>query len=344
MKGKRMFVYSALAVVLVALVLLVACSLLKGARSADVAATDDARLSRLVFDADSALAYCARQCDFGPRTMNSAAHDACGEWIKAAFANFGLEVKSQRATLTGYDGTPLRCENIGAFYRPELTRRILVCAHWDSRPWADNDPDPANHRTPILGANDGASGVAVMLELARMLASDSTGINIGVDFVCFDAEDYGTPQWADEPSDADSWALGAQYWSVRYARTAEDKRPDYEFGILLDMVGGEGARFFKEGMSERFAPQIVGRVWNAAQQAGYGSFFPARSGTYVTDDHVPVNEIAGVKCIDIIAYYPDCPQSSFGPTWHTVDDTMEHIAPSTLKAVGQTLAHLLAGY
>ncbi|MCD8289092.1 MAG: M28 family peptidase [Prevotella sp.] len=344
MKAKKIFIYLAIAIVIVAIALLVACTLLRSAKPAAADTADDARLSRLVFNADSAFAYCARQCAFGPRTMNSAAHDACGEWIKSTFESFGLTVKSQRATLTGYDGTALRCENIGAFYRPELPRRILLCAHWDSRPWADNDPDAANHKTPILGANDGASGVAVLLELARMLAADSIGADVGVDFVCFDAEDYGTPQWADAPDDADTWALGAQYWSERYARAAADKRPEYEFGILLDMVGGEGARFFKEGISERFGSQIIKRVWSAARQAGYGSFFVGESGAYVSDDHVPVNEVAGVKCIDIIAHYPDCPQSSFGPTWHTVDDTMEHISPSTLKAVGQTLARLLAEY
>ncbi len=276
--------------------------------------------------------------------MNSAAHDRCGEWIKAQFSSFGLAVESRRADLKGYDGTTLHCENITARYKPELHDRILICAHWDSRPWADNDPNPDNHRTPVMAANDGASGVAVMLELARMLVADSTGLNTGVDFVCFDAEDYGTPQWAAETSDADTWALGAQHWSEQYAATADEEKPEYKFGILLDMVGGEGARFFMEGISLSYAPDVVERVWKTAKKAGYASAFPSEKGTYVTDDHVPVNETAGIKCIDIISYYPDCELSTFGPTWHTVDDTMEHISVSTLKAAGQTLARLLAEY
>ena len=186
-----------------------------------------------------------------------------------------------------------------------------------------------------MGANDGASGVAVMLEVARLLKSDTT-LRVGIDFVCFDAEDWGTPQWADTQDDADTWALGAQYW-------AENLPQGYEarYGILLDMVGGEGARFYQEGMSKQYAAEIVNKVWRTASQIGYGSFFPMSAGGYVTDDHVPVNEKAGISCIDIIAYYPDCQQSSFGPTWHTVNDTMEHIDPNTLKAVGQVLVQVL---
>lgn len=186
-----------------------------------------------------------------------------------------------------------------------------------------------------MAANDGASGVAVMLELARLLQNDTT-LNIGVDFVCFDAEDYGTPQWATTPESGDTWALGAQYW-------AENLPQGYEarYGILLDMVGGEGAKFYQEGVSKQYANEIVNKVWRTASQIGYGSFFPMNDGGMITDDHVPVNEKAGIPCIDIIAYYPDCQQSSFGPTWHTVNDTMEHIDPNVLKAVGQTLVQVL---
>lgn len=347
MRKRNIFVYTMMPLLAVAIVSLVACSPVRVGKSdtaGNLSPTDESRLARLVFDADTAYAYCARQCDFGPRTMNSTAHDNCGEWIKATFAAFGLAVESQRADLKGYDGTVLRSENIIARYKPEQRNRLLICAHWDSRPWADNDPDPANHHTPVMAANDGASGVAVMLELARILTADSIGADIGVDFVCFDAEDYGTPQWAADVSEADTWALGAQHWAQQYDATEETDGIRYEFGVLLDMVGGEGARFYKEGMSMNYAPQVVKRVWQTAKSAGYGEFFPTQKGTYVTDDHVPVNETAGIKCIDIIAYYPDCPQSTFGPTWHTVDDTMEHISVATLKAVGQTLARLLAGY
>ena len=289
------------------------------------------------FNADSALAFCEVQCDFGPRIMNSEAHEKCGKWIVEKFRQFGCEVDTQKADLKGYDGTILKNTNIIAHYNPKATTRILLCAHWDSRPWADNDPDSANWRKPVMAANDGASGVGVMLEIARLLQADKKlNAQIGVDFVCFDAEDWGTPQWADVQDQGDSWALGAQYWS-------ENKSADYQprYGILLDMVGGQGAQFYREGMSMQYASSIVKKVWRAARQAGYGSFFPNSDGGMITDDHIPVNQKAKIPTIDIIPYYPDCQQSSFGPTWHTVSDDMAHLDKNTLKAVGQTIIQVL---
>uniref|UniRef100_A0AB33JC92 M28 family peptidase n=1 Tax=Prevotella sp. GTC17260 TaxID=3236796 RepID=A0AB33JC92_9BACT len=287
------------------------------------------------FNADSAYAFTQAQCDFGPRSMNSVGHDRCAEWIVKKFEDYGCKVEVQHADLKGYDGTILKSQNIMASYRPELTTRILLCAHWDSRPWADNDPDSANWRKPIVAANDAASGVAVMLEIARLLNQDKK-LNIGVDFVCFDAEDWGTPQWADVADNGDSWALGAQYWSQHIPAGYAPR-----YGILLDMVGGQGARFYQEQMSKQYAPEIVKKVWRAARSAGYGSFFPKAAGGAVTDDHIPVNDFAKIPTIDIIPYYPDCQQSSFGPTWHTLADDMQHIDKNTLKAVGQTVIQVL---
>ena len=288
------------------------------------------------FSADSAYQFCQRQCDFGPRTMNSEAHDLCGQWIAAQFARYGLTVTEQKATLRGYDGTPLKSTNIIASYKPALNDRILVCAHWDSRPWADNDPDEANHRKPVMAANDGASGVAVMLELARLLSIDS--LQLGIDFVCFDAEDWGIPQWSDAPDSGDSWALGAQHWAANIDRKTAKT---YRFGILLDMVGGQGAQFYQEGMSVQYARSVVDKVWNAAHVIGFGSMFPRQIGGGITDDHIPVNKVAKIPCIDVIPYYPDCEQSSFGPTWHTIHDDMDHIEKTTLQAVGQTIVQVL---
>ncbi|MCH3986308.1 MAG: M28 family peptidase [Prevotella sp.] len=299
------------------------------------------------FNADSAYAYTAAQCAFGPRPMNTAAHEKCGEWIVAKFKHYGCKVQKQSAVVTGYDGTKLNSTNIIASYNPEATTRILICAHWDSRPWADNDPDSTKHHTPIMAANDGASGVAVMIELARLLQqqdqkgsnSDSVSLKkegLGIDFVCLDAEDWGTPQWSNKPDDGSSWALGAQYFSAHLPQGYEAR-----YGILLDMVGGAGAHFYKEQMSEQYAPAIVKKVWKAAGQAGYRSFFPNQEGGAITDDHLPINQTAHIPTIDIIPYYPDCSQSSFGPTWHTTSDTMAHIDKATLKAVGQTLVQVL---
>lgn len=286
------------------------------------------------FNADSAYIYLQEQCDFGPRTMNSTAHDKCEKWIIHKFEQYGCKVTTQKATLNGYDGTPLRSTNIMASYNPEATTRIMFCAHWDCRPWADNDPDSTNWHKPIIAANDAASGVGVMIELARILKG--SGLELGVDFICFDAEDYGTPQWFEGEDPGDTWALGAQYFANNLP---EGYAPRY--GILLDMVGGVGAKFYREGMSMQYAPAIVKKVWNAARQVGYGSYFPKADGGMITDDHIPVNQTANIPCIDVIPYYPDCAQSSFGPTWHTIADNMDNIDKNTLKAVGQTMVQVL---
>lgn len=286
------------------------------------------------FNADSAYIYLQEQCDFGPRTMNSTAHDKCEKWIIQKFEQYGCKVTTQKATLNGYDGTPLRSTNIMASYNPKATTRIMFCAHWDCRPWADNDPDSTNWHKPIIAANDAASGVGVMIELARILKG--SGLELGVDFICFDAEDYGTPQWFEGEDPGNTWALGAQYFANNLP---EGYAPRY--GILLDMVGGVGAKFYREGMSMQYAPAIVKKVWNAARQVGYGSYFPKADGGMITDDHIPVNQTANILCIDVIPYYPDCAQSSFGPTWHTIADNMDNIDKNTLKAVGQTMVQVL---
>lgn len=287
------------------------------------------------FNADSAYLYCQMQCDFGYRTVNSDSHERCKEWIAGKFLQYGMTVSMQEAELKGYDGTKLNATNIIASYRPELSSRILLCAHWDTRPWADNDEDSSNWHKPVMGANDGASGVAILIETARLIDAVDT-LGIGVDFVCFDAEDYGVPQWSDMIDD-NSWALGSQYW----AEKAKENGYSALFGILLDMVGGTGALFYQEGMSLRYAPRIVDMVWHASKVAGYRSFFLDYAGGYVTDDHISINDITGIPTIDIIPFYPDCEVSSFGPLWHTVDDTMENIDKTTLRAVGQTVIQVL---
>ncbi|MCI6103197.1 MAG: M28 family peptidase [Prevotella sp.] len=289
------------------------------------------------FNADSAYAFTQAQCDFGPRDMNSKGHEECGAWIVAKFKGYGCKVTTQEADLKGYDGTTLKSTNIMAQYNPGATTRILLCAHWDSRPWADNDPDSANWHKPILAANDAASGVAVMLEIARLLQKNALPSGFGVDFVCFDAEDWGTPQWeANQDASGDSWALGAQHFAANLPQCYEAR-----YGILLDMVGGMNAKFYKEGISNQYAPEIVKKVWRAARQAGFGSYFPQQEGGMITDDHIPLNQKAGIPTIDIIPYYPDCQQSSFGPTWHTLADNMDNIDRNTLKAVGQTVIQVL---
>ena len=217
------------------------------------------------FNADSAYIYLQEQCDFGPRTMNSVAHDKCEKWIIQKFEQYGCKVTTQKATLNGYDGTPLRSTNIMASYNPKATTRIMFCAHWDCRPWADNDPDSTNWHKPIVAANDAASGVGVMIELARILKG--SGLELGVDFICFDAEDYGTPQWFEGEDPGDTWALGAQYFANNLP---EGYAPRY--GILLDMVGGVGAKFYREGMSMQYAPSKEGM--ERSTPSGLWQLFP----------------------------------------------------------------------
>lgn len=288
-----------------------------------------------LFNADSAYSFIAEQCLFGPRVPNSEAHRKCGDYLVNKFKSYGATVVEQKTNLKAFDGTILDVRNIIASFNPQHEVRYLICGHWDSRPWADNDPDPANWGKPVMGANDGASGVGVMLELARAIQSQP--MNIGIDLICFDAEDYGVPQWENRYEDtSSSWCLGSQYWS---------SYPHYygyraRYGILLDMVGGMGCTFSKEGYSTHYAPQIVDLVWKTAAQLGYGQFFPRRNGGYITDDHVPVNETLRVPCINIVPYFTDGP-SNFGPTWHTVKDDINHIDKNVLKAVGQTVLQVI---
>lgn len=279
--------------------------------------------------------------------MNSEAHERCAQWISQKFQQYGYTVELQKADLKGYDGTILKSTNIIASSQPSTPNsqlpKILICAHWDSRPWADNDPDSANWRKPVMAANDGASGVAVMLELARLIQQHDS-LNVAVDFICFDAEDWGIPQWDETGDGTDSRALGAQYWAKKYQEKSLHSQPstlNYQYAILLDMVGGQGAKFYQEGYSKQKAGRIVEKIWRAAHAAGYGSTFPMQESGFVTDDHVPVNDIANIPCVDIINHYPDCPQSSFDYTWHTVNDDMRHIDKNTLQAVGQTLLQVL---
>lgn len=285
------------------------------------------------FDADSAFGFISQQCSFGPRVMNSAAHDSCGNYLADKFKSYGATIYDQLADLTLYDGTIVKGRNIIASFFPEKERRIIICSHWDSRPWADHDNDESKHKTAIDGANDGASGVGVMLELARIFSQTSPAV--GVDLICFDAEDSGTPEWAErDESSEHTWCLGSQYWSGKHH--IDGYRA--EFAILLDMVAGPGSVFYKEGFSMRMAPSVVDKIWAAGQRIGYSNYFVSDKGGYVTDDHIPVNQ-SGIPCADVIA--SDREDGSFCRTWHTTSDNINNIDKSTLKAVGQTITEVI---
>jgi Zn-dependent M28 family amino/carboxypeptidase len=286
------------------------------------------------FNADSAYRYVEKQVSFGPRVPNSQAHKDCGDYLAEELKRFGAQVHVQEMTLTAYNGDRLQSRNIIGSYDTSNPRRILLFAHWDSRPYADNDP-PATQRTPIDGADDGASGVGVLLEIARLIGIQTPGA--GIDIIFFDAEDYGIPAFDNMNYQADNtWCLGSQFWAKN------PHTPNYraEYGILLDMVGAKNATFYKEETSQRKAPSIVEKVWEAARNSGYGKYFINARGGYVTDDHLYVIAGRNIPCIDIINYNLEN-QHGFGDYWHTHNDTMENISRETLKAVGQTVLEVI---
>lgn len=285
------------------------------------------------FDSDSAYSYVAKQVDFGFRIPNSKEHQLCGDYLVDKLKQFGAEVQEQKMVVTTFDGTKLNARNIIGSYGLDKSDRILLFAHWDTRPFADNDPHSSNRSTPVLGANDGASGVGVLLEIARNIQTKSP--DLGIDIIFFDAEDYGPGESHDAP-DGDWWCLGSQYWAKNPHKVGYTAR----FGILLDMVGAPNAKFHKEVFSTRYAGDVVGKIWGTASQLGYGSFFPNKMGGAITDDHIPVNEILKIPSVDIIQY-DTTTNSSFGAYWHTVNDDMSAISKETLKAVGQTVMEVV---
>lgn len=287
------------------------------------------------FNADSAFSYVKDQTDFGPRVPNTTAHRKCAEWLEQKLKSFGAETIVQNIQVTTFDGTLINGYNIIGQINPESNKRIVLCAHWDSRPWADNDPNPANHKKPVDGANDGASGVAVILEIARQLQIKAPAI--GIDCIFFDAEDWGPGDSYTGRSLPEHWGLGSQYWSRRPHKDGYIAR----YAVLLDMVGGKGARFYREGISNHYAKEIVTKFWDAAGNIGHRAYFPQEDAGYVTDDHYFINSIARIPAIDIIPYMAECRESTFGPTWHTVNDTAENIDRNTLKAVGETVLYVI---
>ncbi len=288
------------------------------------------------FNADSAYHFIEQQVSFGPRVPNTRGHQECGLYLEEKLKEYGATVVTQEVDLVAYDGTLLQAKNIIASYQPEQKKRVALFAHWDTRPWSDNDSDEKNYRTPVLGANDGASGVGVLLEIARLLQQSQT--TIGVDVIFFDAEDYGVPQFDTKYNRGDTentWGLGSQYW----AKNPHVPSYNARFGILLDMVGDKDALFYYEGYSQKFAKNINKKVWDKAHELGFQRYFIKENGGYITDDHLFVNQIARIPTIDII--HNNIHASGFAKSWHTVDDTMENIERNTLHAVGQTVLEVI---
>jgi hypothetical protein len=275
------------------------------------------------FDGKKAFATLQQVASFGPRNPNSAGHQVCLEYLRKELGAMAHSVRVQEFTHRGYGGELLRLRNVIASFSPEESSRVLLCTHWDTRPRADRDPDPVRRNEPMVGANDGASGVAVLLELARLFKAVPPAI--GVDLVFFDGEDYGLE------GDTPNYLLGSRHF-------AATKPDDYvpRFGILLDMVGDAQLEIPREGHSMNFAPDIVDLVWEEAARLGYLQFADWTDEP-ITDDHLPLNAV-GIKTIDLIDFsYPD----ESHRYWHTHSDTPDKCSAESLEAVGTVVASVV---
>lgn len=292
--------------------------------------TDQVKFVAPAFDADSAYAYVAQQVAFGPRVPNTPEHAACASWLASELERHGAEVTVQEGRARAFDGTILNMKNIVGTFHPESRDRILLFAHWDTRPFADKDT--VRLREPIDGANDGASGVGVLLEVARQLGIEAA--DVGVDIVFFDAEDYGRPEWLPAVEEGyKTWCLGSQFWAESPHRLGYRAR----FGILLDMVGAGDAMFHQEGTSLAYAPHVVRKIWKRAADLGFGDRFISSPTPRTIDDNYFVSELAGIPSANIVDYRTQVRPMGYGPFHHTHADNMDVIDRTTLAKVGATV-------
>ncbi len=329
---KRLFIFPLYVGLLAGLLCTLSCNSRQSARQ--IAVAEPYRQLSPDFNADSAYRFVERQVAFGPRVPGSTAHSACGDYLAAKLAATGALVVEQQADVTHYDGNNLPIRNIIGRYNPENKKRILLYAHWDSRPFADQETGEERQRQPIAGADDGASGVGVLLEIARQLQRQP--VSVGVDIIFFDLEDWGQPSSDIRQVEGDWWCVGSRYWSEN--PHVEHYKADY--GILLDMVGSANATFLREDYSVEYAPGVVEKVWSTAHKLGYGNYFLSQRGGYITDDHLPVNQQQRAPSINIINLKRDTP-TGFAAHWHTLTDDMRHIDRNTLKAAGQTVMEVI---
>ena len=325
-------------------------------------------ISRPSFSSDSAYAYIERQMAFGPRVPNSNAHMQCAVWLIEQLKAFGAEVELQKGFMPDYKGDNQQIYNIIGHFTPvqrdsasHASARILLGAHYDTRPWCDEEDDYSDRFYNVPGANDGASGVGVLLEVARQIGlrisnseqsersnSPQGGLSTPVDIIFFDCEDMGTPRVYTGAEREDTWCLGSQLWATNYARLSAEgglssiseavyqAKPVYAYGIVLDMVGAPDAVFPLEMYSTQYASNYQHQIWRAAEQLGYGAMFSKQQSYPITDDHYYINYIAGIPCVDVI-HYDIRNATGFPHWWHTRNDNMDNISKSTLQAVGEVV-------
>lgn len=288
-----------------------------------------------IFSKDSAYRYVEEQLSFGPRIPNSQAHSKCKEYLFSKLRSYAEKVEQQDFEAIRWDGQKMNGTNIIASFGSERENRIFFCAHWDSRPYADMEEDKEKQKEAILGASDGASGVAVLLELSRLLYQKNP--NIGVDIILLDLEDSGTPRFETSKSaDEETWCKGAQYW----AKIAKENNYNAKFGILLDMVSCANPSFAMEATSMYYAPDIMREVWQLASNLGFASVFVPQRTMPIIDDHLFINKILGIPTIDII-HHDFNTSTGFFPYWHTLNDNLENVDRDALGIVGKLLTEIV---
>ena len=305
-----------------------------------------AATERPVFNSDSAYAYIERQMSFGPRVPNSEAHTKCVVWLIEKLRELGAEVELQKVFMPDYRGNNQQIYNIIGHFKPSgsnarSAQTILLGAHYDTRPWCDEEENYSDRFYNVPGANDGASGVAVLLEVARQLGMRDS-LLIPVDIIFFDCEDMGSPRVYTGLEREDTWCLGSQLWATNYANNINSQLStvNYQYGIVLDMVGAPDASFPREMYSTNYAANYQHQIWRSAQALGYGAMFNDQQSYPITDDHYYINRIAGIPCVDII-HYDIRNATGFPFWWHTRQDNMDNISKSTLQAVGEVIMYQL---
>jgi Zn-dependent M28 family amino/carboxypeptidase len=278
------------------------------------------------FDGAAAYDFVERQVEFGPRVPGRPGHRAMAEWVEGYLAARADTLIIQRFTHVTASGDTLPLVNFLARFRPSASASLLLLAHWDTRPVSDAAAEAEDREKPVPGANDGASGTAILLELAEMLSERPPPR--GVDLLLVDGEDYG-----DFSEDRDVF-LGSRYFALNQPDGFEA-----EYGVLLDMVGDRELHIYVEGNSNRLAPEVVDRVWSIAERLGFGDIFHRSTRHTIRDDHLPLNEV-GIPTADIIDFdYPDSSQRY----WHTPEDTPDKVSASSLGVVGTVMTRLIYG-
>lgn len=317
---------------------MLAASILLLATLSGCESVDRFRGSQTAFNGDSALAYAQAQVAFGPRVPGTESHRRAGDWIVAQMRARADSVEVQSWVHVTQSGVSLPMRNIMARFRPEMTQRVLYLTHWDTRPFADSDRNLGARQRSFPGANDGASGVGLLVALAAAL--QKTPANVGVDLLFVDGEDYGTFEAWDDTTKNKDVLIGSQY----FARTMPAAyRPI--FGVVFDMIGDRALQIYQESHSVGTAPEVVSRVWAAAKELGYDKFFLPESKLAITDDHLPFIR-RGLRVIDVIDIDycsdggVDC-GSDARNLHHTLQDTIDQISARSLQIVGDVALTLV---